>query len=83
MGRMLVDAIAAAPMPPSWPARSTCPVPPASAHDAGAFSGQLTGVAIESDLASGLADADCLIDFTRPEGTLKHLEYCAANMASS
>jgi 4-hydroxy-tetrahydrodipicolinate reductase len=26
-----------------------------------------------------LAGADCLIDFTRPEGTLRHLEYCAAN----
>ncbi|WP_353157384.1 4-hydroxy-tetrahydrodipicolinate reductase, partial [Herminiimonas fonticola] len=36
-------------------------------------------VLIESDLAKGLADAGFLIDFTRPEGTLKHLEYCAAH----
>jgi 4-hydroxy-tetrahydrodipicolinate reductase len=36
-------------------------------------------VAIESDLARGLAGARCLIDFTRPEGTLKHLAYCAEN----
>jgi 4-hydroxy-tetrahydrodipicolinate reductase len=36
-------------------------------------------VLIESDLARGLAGADVLIDFTRPEGTLKHLEFCAAH----
>jgi len=36
-------------------------------------------VAIASDLAAALAGAGCLIDFTRPEGTLRHLEYCAAN----
>ncbi len=48
-------------------------------QDACAFSGTLSGVLIRSDLAEALADADVLIDFTRPEGTLKHLEYCAAH----
>ena len=33
-------------------------------------------VLIESDLASALSKADCLIDFTRPEGTLVHLRAC-------
>jgi 4-hydroxy-tetrahydrodipicolinate reductase len=47
--------------------------------DAAAFLGKPAGVAIESDLAKGLANAEFLIDFTRPEGTLKHLEYCAAH----
>ncbi|MBR7793148.1 4-hydroxy-tetrahydrodipicolinate reductase [Undibacterium sp. FT147W] len=47
--------------------------------DAGAFLGKPAGVLIESDLAKALADADFLIDFTRPEGTLKHLDYCAAH----
>jgi len=47
--------------------------------DATAFLGQFSGIMIESDLAKGLADADFLIDFTRPEGTLTHLEYCAAH----
>ncbi|MDB5793832.1 MAG: dapB [Noviherbaspirillum sp.] len=47
--------------------------------DAAAFLGAPAGVAIESDLSKGLAGADVLIDFTRPEGTLRHLEYCAAN----
>ena len=30
-------------------------------------------------LADGLADADFLIDFTRPEGTLQYLDFCAAH----
>ena len=48
-------------------------------QDAAAFSGKPAGVSITADLALalGLAQADCLIDFTRPDGTLKHLEYCA------
>lgn len=52
---------------------------PAIGTDAGSFLGKPAGVLIESDLAKALADADFLIDFTRPEGTLKHLEYCAAH----
>ncbi len=31
---------------------------------------------IGDDVDAALANADCLIDFTRPEGTLKHLEIC-------
>lgn len=50
---------------------------PAIGTDAAAFLGKPAGVAIESDLAKGLANAGFLIDFTRPEGTLKHLEFCA------
>ena len=46
-------------------------------QDAAAFLGKPAGVVIESDLAKGLANADYLIDFTRPEGTLQHLAYCA------
>jgi 4-hydroxy-tetrahydrodipicolinate reductase len=33
-------------------------------------------IAIASDLRVGLADAQVLIDFTRPEGTLAHLAVC-------
>lgn len=50
---------------------------PALGTDAAAFTGTPTNVTIESDLAKGLADADYLIDFTRPEGTLAHAAYCA------
>ena len=76
MGRMLVEAIAAAPDAVLAGALDVAGSP-AVGTDAGAFSGQLTGVAIESDLALGLAQARFLIDFTRPEGTLKHVAYCA------
>jgi 4-hydroxy-tetrahydrodipicolinate reductase len=76
MGRMLIDALGQA--------EGLClsgaldhAGSAAVGSDAGAFSGQLTGVAITSDLARGLAGAQVLIDFTRPEGTLAHLAYCA------
>jgi 4-hydroxy-tetrahydrodipicolinate reductase len=76
MGHMLIEAIAAAP-----DARLTGALDiagsPAVGMDAGSFNGKLTGVVIEPDLARGLAASQYLIDFTRPEGTLKHLEYCA------
>jgi len=45
-------------------------------QDAGAALGRATGVAITDDLRTGLAGADVLIDFTRPEGTLAHLQAC-------
>jgi len=48
-------------------------------QDAVAFLGKPAGVSVTADLAEGLQGADVLIDFTRPEGTLKHLEYCAAH----
>lgn len=47
-------------------------------QDAGLFCGRKTGVTISSGLAAALEGADTLIDFTRPEGTLAHLEACAA-----
>ncbi len=46
-------------------------------HDAGERFGRTTGVRISSDVASALHEADVLIDFTRPEGTLAHAAACA------
>ena len=46
-------------------------------RDAGEAVGSPCGVLVTADLA-GLAVADCLIDFTRPEGTLAHLDRCLA-----
>lgn len=43
---------------------------------AGQLTGLESGVPVSSDLAGGLAAIDCLIDFTRPQGTLGHLELC-------
>ncbi len=78
MGRMLVEAITQAP-DAALVGALDIPGSPAIGTDAGAFSGQLAGVAIQSELALALADAQFLIDFTRPEGTLKHLDWCAAH----
>lgn len=44
--------------------------------DAAAFLGRTSGVTISSDIRNALADAQTLIDFTRPEGTLAHLRVC-------
>ena len=54
------------------------PASPAIGNDAAAFLGHASGVAVSSDLRTGLANASVLIDFTRPEGTLAHLEVCRA-----
>ncbi|HMM54714.1 MAG TPA: 4-hydroxy-tetrahydrodipicolinate reductase [Candidatus Desulfobacillus sp.] len=44
--------------------------------DAGELAGSPCGVAIRADAEQALAGADCLIDFTRPAGTLAHLAIC-------
>jgi 4-hydroxy-tetrahydrodipicolinate reductase len=76
MGRMLVEAIAIAP-----DAVLSGALDHAGSSslgiDPGAIAGRPTGLAITADLAAGLAGADVLIDFTRPEGTLAHLAFCA------
>ena len=77
MGRMLIEAIRAS---------GDCvlagaldmPDSPGLGQDAAAFLGHTSGVAITDDLHAGLQGADVLIDFTRPEGTLAHLQVCAA-----
>ena len=77
MGRMLIEAVQEA---DDTILAGALDIPgPNIGSDATAFAGKPCGVTIESDLAKGLANADYLIDFTRPEGTLQHLEYCAAH----
>jgi 4-hydroxy-tetrahydrodipicolinate reductase len=48
--------------------------------DAGELAGSACGVNITADLAA-LAGCDVLIDFTRPEGTLEHLQACQQHKA--
>lgn len=51
--------------------------------DAGEIAGVgKNGVIISSSLDDAANDFDVLIDFTRPEPTLKHLEWCVANEKS-
>ena len=77
MGRMLIDAtlkaedlkLAAALVPEGEPCIG---------EDAGQTMGLTTGVSISSDLSCARG-CDVLIDFTRPAGTVKHLEFCRTN----
>jgi 4-hydroxy-tetrahydrodipicolinate reductase len=46
-------------------------------RDAGELLGSPCGVRISDDIAAALRGAHVLIDFTRPEGTMRHLELCA------
>jgi len=76
MGRMLIEAVLG-----SSDARLVgaldMPGSPALGRDAGDFLGRSTGVPITDSLESGLEQAEFLIDFTRPEGTLAHAAACA------
>jgi 4-hydroxy-tetrahydrodipicolinate reductase len=75
MGRMLVEAIAAA---PDCRLSGALDVAGSAAlgQDPLAALGQSSALANTADLKRGLAGADVLIDFTRPEGTLAHLAVC-------
>jgi 4-hydroxy-tetrahydrodipicolinate reductase len=75
MGRMLLEAVLADPQARLVGALDV-PASPALGQDATAALGRSSGVLITSDLHQGLAGADVLIDFTRPEGTLAHLAVC-------
>ena len=75
MGRMLIEALRASDDMVLAGALDVA-ASPAIGSDATAFLGDASGVAITADLRTGLKDADVLIDFTRPEGTLAHLALC-------
>jgi 4-hydroxy-tetrahydrodipicolinate reductase len=76
MGQMLVEAVLDAP-DLSLHAALDAPGSPAIGRDPGAALGRATGLAIGSDLDAALRGAAVLIDFTRPEGTMAHLQGCA------
>ena len=75
MGRMLIEAVGAADDAVLAGALDVAGSP-ALGQDAAAFAGKASGVAITDDIEAGLAGAQVLIDFTRPEGTLAHLGAC-------
>lgn len=49
---------------------------PLIGRDAGEAIGASCGVAISADLDAALPGCDVLIDFTRPEATIRHLDLC-------
>src|SRR6478752_7150124 len=75
MGQMLIEAIRAA---------DDCQLAgaldiassPAIGNDAAAFLGHASGVPVTAEPRTALAHARVLIDFTRPEGTLAHVQAC-------
>jgi 4-hydroxy-tetrahydrodipicolinate reductase len=75
MGRTLVEAITGTP-DCALAGALEMPGSPAVGSDAAAFLGRASGVAVTDDLDDGLRGAQVLIDFTRPEGTLAHLDAC-------
>jgi 4-hydroxy-tetrahydrodipicolinate reductase len=75
MGRVLIEAVSQAPDMVLAGALDV-PASPSLGQDASAFLGQYSGIHITSDLNEGLKNAQVLIDFTRPEGTLAHLAVC-------
>ncbi len=76
MGRMLIEAVIAASDDMVLSGALDLADSPALGQDAAAFAGRISGVRITADLRAGLANAQALIDFTRPAGTLAHLAVC-------
>jgi len=75
MGRTLIEALAQAD-DAVLAAALDVPGSPFLGKDAGELVGAGCGVRVADDIEAALGRADCLIDFTRPEGTLQHLEAC-------
>jgi 4-hydroxy-tetrahydrodipicolinate reductase len=76
MGRTLVEAVSRA-KDASLAGAMDLPGNAALGRDAGEFAGIASGVKISSAFQEVIPQGDCLIDFTRPEGTLAHLAVCA------
>ena len=72
MGRMLIEAVMQAGDTQLAGALDIASSPHI-ATDAAAFLGRPAGVSISADMDAGLKNAQVLIDFTRPEGTMQHL----------
>src|SRR5574343_1874977 len=75
MGRMLIEAALKDDQLSLGAAFDVAGNPPIG-KTVGELVGMPCDVVVSDDLAAGLANVDCLIDFTRPQGTLVHLELC-------
>ena len=77
MGRALIEAASSTPGV-ALAAAIDMAASPFAGHDAGELCPAATGVKIGTDAAAALAEADVLVDFTRPAGTLAHVKACRA-----
>jgi len=77
MGQMLIEATLAQP-DLTLAAALDRTESPLLGRDCGEAMGKSTDVRVSADL-NALAGADVLIDFTRPEATLRHLDACASH----
>jgi len=75
MGRTLIEAVLSS-ADLQLSAALEVAASPQLGRDAGEALGRACGVAVSADYAAGIAASDCLIDFTRPEGSLLHLDAC-------
>jgi len=75
MGRMLIEAVMQAGDTQLAGALDIA-ANPLLGTDAAAFLGKPAGIAITSQIEAGLVNAQVLIDFTRPDGTMQHLAVC-------
>jgi 4-hydroxy-tetrahydrodipicolinate reductase len=75
MGRSLLEAIAQA---PGMRLAAALDIEGSTffGRDAGELIGAPNGVRIESDLSRALRGGQVLVDFTRPAGTMLHLDHC-------
>jgi len=81
MGRTLLEAIAADPDCALAGAVDRVDSPMTN-QDAGVVYGAVTGVPVVDTIESALANAQTLIDFTRPEASLAYLDACVAHNKS-
>jgi 4-hydroxy-tetrahydrodipicolinate reductase len=77
MGRTLIEGVLAG-REFSLGAALDVPGSPVLGRDAGEALGRATGVAIGANVRAAMTASDCIIDFTRPDGTMAHLEACVA-----
>jgi 4-hydroxy-tetrahydrodipicolinate reductase len=75
MGRTLIEAVLNA-EDAELVAALEVPGCPLLGKDAGELVGSPCGITLESDIVAAVGTCDCLIDFTRPEGTLAHIDAC-------
>jgi 4-hydroxy-tetrahydrodipicolinate reductase len=76
MGQALIEAVLAD-SGLTLAAAFDVPGSAAEGRDAGERFGRETGVLVATDVDAAARAADVLIDFTRPDGTLRHLAACA------